>query len=474
MGQNRPVPRAAAIYCRISDDRDGSAAGVRRQEADCQALAERRGWPVAEVFVDNDASAYSGRARPAYRRMLEALKDGSIDAVVVWHLDRLHRRPAELEEFFEICDAAGVKDLASVTGDVDLSTHDGRFMARILGAVARKESDDKSRRTRRKHLELAEQGVPVGGRRPYGYEADKVTICPAEAEMLREAAARVLAGESIRGICLDWADRGLPSPSGGRWRPTTLRRILLAHRVAGRRSLGKDGPVMAEGAWPAIIDPATHDRLRAVLLDRARGGGFPARRYLLSGFLVCGRCGTRLIANPRTNRGRSYACSSGPMRGGCGGVRIIAAQLEDLVVDLALARVDDAAFAEVLADEVAGFDEDAVMAEITAAEAKLAELARMWAASEITRGEWVAARADLERLAAAARRRLVRTTEVRTHAAWAGQGDQLRAAWEEMSLEVRRSILASLVESVRIDPVRERGWNRFDPERVAVQWVGGR
>src|SRR5205807_989252 len=99
----RAVPRAAGIYCRISDDREGSAAGVRRQEADCRGLAARRGWEVAEVYVDNDVSAYSGRMRPAYRRLLEDVKAGHVDAVVVWHLDRLHRRPAELEEFFEVC-----------------------------------------------------------------------------------------------------------------------------------------------------------------------------------------------------------------------------------------------------------------------------------------------------------------------------------------------------------------------------------
>jgi len=87
------------------------------------------------------------------------------DGTVVWHLDRLHRHPKELEEFFEVCDAAKVKDLATVQGDIDLSTDDGRFHARIMGAVARKASDDQSRRVRRKHLELAESGRFHGGHR---------------------------------------------------------------------------------------------------------------------------------------------------------------------------------------------------------------------------------------------------------------------------------------------------------------------
>jgi site-specific DNA recombinase len=76
------VPRAA-IYARISSDRDGDQLGVRRQLADCEALAARRGWEIAERYVDDDVSAYSGRVRPEYRRMLEDLTAGIVDAVVV-------------------------------------------------------------------------------------------------------------------------------------------------------------------------------------------------------------------------------------------------------------------------------------------------------------------------------------------------------------------------------------------------------
>lgn len=123
---------------------DGTHAGVHRREADCRELAHRRGWPVADVYVDDDISAYSGRARHEYRRMLDDITEGRIDAVIVWHLDRLHRHPGELEEFLEVCDRARLTALATVTGDVDLATHDGQLMARIMGAVAR-QSDDKSR-----------------------------------------------------------------------------------------------------------------------------------------------------------------------------------------------------------------------------------------------------------------------------------------------------------------------------------------
>ena len=73
----------AAIYARISrDDGTVQGLGVARQETDCRALVDRLGWTVGDVYVDNDASAYSGRARPEYQRMLQAVRDGHVEAIV--------------------------------------------------------------------------------------------------------------------------------------------------------------------------------------------------------------------------------------------------------------------------------------------------------------------------------------------------------------------------------------------------------
>ncbi|HTS15529.1 MAG TPA: recombinase family protein, partial [Candidatus Sulfotelmatobacter sp.] len=162
--------------------------GVRRQEKDARALCGRKGWTVAEVFVDDDVSAWSGKKRPAYERMLAALEAGELSAVAVYDLDRLHRQPRDLERFFDVCERARVRDLASVTGDVDLATSEGRMLARIMGAVAAKSSDDTSRRIKRKLEDLAAEGQHHG-RRPFGYSPSGTTIVEDEAALLRQAAA---------------------------------------------------------------------------------------------------------------------------------------------------------------------------------------------------------------------------------------------------------------------------------------------
>ena len=252
--QSSPAVKAG-VYTRISSDPSGQRAGVDRQRADCEAHCLARGWEVVDVFCDNDASAYGRKPRRAYERMLDAVGSGSIDAIVTWHNDRLHRSPKELEAFIDLVERSGVR-LAVVTGgDYDLTTPDGRLSARIVGAVARKESEDRSRRVRRKHLELAEEGKPAG-QLGWGVRSD------VERELVGRAAGRVLMGHGLMTIARDWNAQGVPGPSGGPWGAPTLRRVLLSSRVAGLREHGVDPSSKTLGdlspaVWPAAVDRQT-------------------------------------------------------------------------------------------------------------------------------------------------------------------------------------------------------------------------
>ena len=110
----------AGIYARISSDREGDQLGVTRQIEDCRREAERRGFVVDDVYVDDDISAWSGKERPEFERMVDDLRTRRIGAVLVWHLDRLTRHPRELEAFMDLCEELRV-ELGCVTGDVGLS-----------------------------------------------------------------------------------------------------------------------------------------------------------------------------------------------------------------------------------------------------------------------------------------------------------------------------------------------------------------
>jgi len=456
------------IYARISSDRDGDELGVTRQRKACEKLALARGWRVVGAYVDDDISAWSGKPRPAYERMLADLRSGVIRGVVVWHLDRLHRHPRELEAFIEVCDEMrGV--LGCVTGEVDIGTHTGRFTARMLGILARYESDHKSERILSKHDELAQAGkVSGGGSRPYGYEQDRKTVRPAEAAIVRELAERCLAGESLRSIAGDLNRRGVSAAGGGQWSPQSLRRMLASARIAGLRE--HHGQVVAEAEWPGIITPTQHRQIRALLADPARRTRGAVRRYLLAGLLVCSHCGEKLVARPRAGGQRRYHCARGPGFSGCGKTTIKADEVEAFVVEAVLHRIDDPSVRAAQARRPGDPEARRWQEQLEADRKQLDELAAEYGRGEVSMREWRAAKAPIQQRITEAQKQLQKTARANTLEPFLGRGEELRAQWNALDLSQQHAIVAQVVDHVVVGPGRP-GYNRFDPSRLRAVWI---
>lgn len=464
-----------AIYCRLSRDRDNDQLAVGRQEHDCRQLCEAKGWGDIVTYVDNDLSAYNSRKpRPEYLRMLDDIKNGAVGRVVVWHPDRLHRSPRELEDFIDIIEASGA-DVATVTaGSWDLSTPDGRFMARIVGGVARKESEDKSRRLRRKHDEIAAAGrVHGGGMRPFGYrrvydQVGKIVgldIDPGEALIVREMMTRFLAGEQLRTIATDLDARGIPTSQGGRWTGPTLRYILRSGRISGQREHKR--VIVAPADWPAIVTPAETARARAILDDNSQRFTRAPRAYVLKGLLRCGLCDVRMAGGVRGHRDhhvRAYSCPHSNDRPGCGRVSMVAEPLELIVVEAVFQSVD-APSLTVLNGGQAGDGLD----EIADARAQLAELAHVYGQRQITLAEWLAARAPIEARIDQANRTLAAQRRSTAVDRYTGKPGALRKKWDALGLEQQNASIAAVVDRIIIAPARP-GWPRFDPDRVTIEF----
>lgn len=468
----------AAVYVRISQDRTGAGLGVARQEEDCRSLAGRKGWDVDEVFVDNDVSAYSGAPRPAWQRLVRAVQAGAFDALVCWHVDRLTRSVRELEDVIDLA-AQHRLDLATVTGEVDLGTPTGRMVARMMGVAARHESEHKAERQVREREASAKAGkVAGGGMRPYGYQDDRVTVVEAEAEVIRGVARRVLSGESLSSVCRDLAASGITTPTGGTWKPTTLRRLLASARISGRRehtpvaTLPKGrtrplcGQIVADAVWPGVVDADTSDRLRALLCSPGRrshdGTG---RTYLLSGLLRCGKCGTGMVGRPRSGVPR-YVCPNTPGGTSCGGMATGAARTDEHIVGMVLTALASPALAEHLIDDGSERSRDA--AALAGAERDMEVLAEMLGAGEMTRDEWRAARRPLAERVEALRTALLvdRRTALLTGVDLTGA--DLQTAWDGMTVAQRRELVASVVERIEVASADPR--RKWDPDRFALAW----
>lgn len=454
----------AAIYCRISDDREGAGLGVQRQEEDCRALADRRGWNIEAVYIDNDISAYSGRPRPRYRALLDDLRAGQVQAVIAWHPDRLHRSPRELEEFIGVVESTRAEVATVSAGDLDLATPTGRMTARVVGAVARHESEHKSERVRRKMVELAKNGKVHAGRLGYGFRpgADGWEVDPDQANLIRELAAQLLAGGSLVGMVTDLNRRGVPGPRGGKWQVTALRWVLRAARLAGLRE--HRGEIIGKGDWPAIIDLDTHKAIRSLLNDPVRRRRRKPRSYLLSGGLLrCCHCGGPLVATKKAGNDsrRYYGCKVGPGTGGCGRTYVQAEPVEEVITTDIFEVVDGPDFAARL-DRRDGQRPEA-RSQLDRLESKLAELGEMWHADEISRAEFVRLRSPLMAEIEQARKEEAR--QVRDAVLDPYRDRSLRAAWPALPLDRKRAVIMALIESVTIGPA-QRGRKPFDPGRI--------
>jgi site-specific DNA recombinase len=458
--------RDVAVYVRISEDREGAGLGVERQEQDARRLADQRGYRVVAAYTDNDLSAYLRRKpRHDYLRMMADFRAGRFGRVLVWHLDRLYRQPRELEDMIELCEG-GERRVESCYGDYDLSTPDGCFMARIMVANANKESADKSRRLRRKMVELAEKGKPNGGGRTYGYTGDR-QIVPAEAAVIREAVDRTLAGETLRSLCEDFYRRGITGARGAVLGRTALRNILQSGRISGQRE--HHGVIVGPGTWPAIITPEQTERLRAIFRDPARRSPGRGVSYLLSGFLRCGHCGARMVGRPRDGR-RCYVCVRNVNSKviGCGRMSRSAEPVEKLVTKALFAVFDSPAMAR--AAEGAHGDRGAVlMAQIAEDQAQLTELAGAYAAKRITMAEWLAARGPIERRIEEASTAFAAASRERTSSEYVGRGGALREDWGLLSIDRRRAVIAGVLDHI-VDEPAERGSKLFDATKIKPVW----
>jgi site-specific DNA recombinase len=458
----------AAIYCRISRDREGAGLGVERQREDCADLATSRGWTIAETYTDNDLSAYSGKPRPGYRQLLDDIAAGRVDVVVAWHTDRLHRSPVELEDYIAVCEARGVPTHTVRAGPLNLATPSGRLVARQLGAVARYEVEHAIERQQRAKLQAATDGRWKGGRRPYGYEADGVTVREAEAAVVRQVTDAVLAGASLRGRAAELNLRGLTTSTGRAWTPTELRKVLLRPRNAGL--MEHRGEVVGAAQWPALVD---EDRWRAVvsvLTDSDRRTQWSSgRRWMLSGVAACGVCGSlvrcTLLASTRGSV-PSYCCKAGKC------VVRNAAELDAYIGAVVVERLSRPDAIDLLAAPKRSDAADLITT-ATALRERLDGLAAAYADGAIDARQL---REGSDRL----RRRLDEIDEQRANAArgsvLAGVVDapDVAAAWERLDVDRRSAVIGALM-SVTIHRTRKGrppGWKRgqsyFDPTTIEI------
>ncbi|MEU9861352.1 recombinase family protein [Streptomyces sp. NPDC047971] len=459
-------------YARMSEDREGAGLGCERQLEDIAELAIALSnrdveYRIVRTFQDNDLSAYTGKPRPDYLDMLTALRNGQGDCVLAWHTDRLHRSPAELEEYIDVCEPRRVDTRTVKAGHLDLTTATGRMIARQLGVQARYEVERMVERQKRARVQKVGRGEYCGGPRPYGWESDGVTPVPEEVAALRYATEAFLAGASLRSIAADMNLRGLTTSTGGQWDGERLARVLKRPRNAGLAV--HQGKEVGKAVWEPAIDEATWRSMAAILNDPTRtNANSTARKHLGSGLYLCGLCGATMKSG---TKGKAqalapiYKCREKPH------VNRNLEALDDWVQLAILKRLAREDAADLLQSREPAADVAGAQRDMQAARATLDELAAALGAGEMDMREWRTASVAAKARLSAAEAILNSAVSVNPLVGLVG-ADDVEAAWKGLDLSRQRAVLDYLM-TVTVLPARRGripGGGYWDPEAVRIDW----
>lgn len=292
----------AALYTRISET-DPKVEKTEIQEKRLRALAKSEGYEITEVYTDDGISAWSGKIRPSFLRLLADIRKNRFEVILAVAEDRLARNTQEKLGLQSECSREGVTWHTLAGGRLDPATASGGLLGTLTGAIAQYESEIKAERVRARIEDQAYSGRGSWGTRVFGFEKDRVTHVPEEVEAIRAAYASILEGRTLYSVAKELNDRGLTTSRGGDWSYQGARKLLLNPRNAGL--VVHHGEILegVESAWQAIVPLQEYESVRAILTDAKRRTA-PGRKpvHLLAGVAKCD-CGSTMRSATATLSG---------------------------------------------------------------------------------------------------------------------------------------------------------------------------
>ena len=501
-------------YLRVSKDSKQSGKSPDQQHDENVKSFERQGWLVhpAPPYRDTDRSAsrFAKRDREDFKRLIGDLEDNSFEANVlaIWESSRGSRRVGEWVDLVDLCKDRNVRIWVTTHGRLydPANARDRRSL--LEDAVdAEYESDKTSERIRRDVRSAAEKGRPHG-KNIYGYhrvydkqtrELLSVEEHPEQAPIVKEAARRILAGETFYGIAKDFNERGIaprrPTRKEHRenygWTPPAVKQMLTMPAYAGKRQ--HQGEIVGDAVWPALFDLAIWQKLQTIMSppERRRTNDWPAK-HLLAGLALCGVCGGPMRVGKQNAGGRkldeqgsplprrtyrTYVCSGVPGRPGPDGkngfhVAMREEHLDVVVTELLLARLERTDFLAMIGGRGEHNDAErgAVLDEIAGYQAYLDKV-RAEAAAKLRFDLLLDQEARIEPKIKAAQARLEKLSEIDPFVFTLLAAGAIRLEWKDLELAEKRRLIRAVM-APRINRVGKgwKGQKGINHERVEPGW----
>ncbi len=289
-----------ALYLRVSTEAQADEGySLAAQKEKLEAYCRMKGVESFRNYVDGGFSG-SNLSRPAVTELVEAIRGGAVERVVVYKLDRLSRSQKDTLYLIEDVFMPHGVDFVSINENIDTGSPYGRAMIGILSAFAQLERENIFMRTRMGMVERVRQGYwPGGGKIPFGYDYDPqkgILVPNADADTVREIYARYLEGQSTGRIARELGLRyeHLVTQRLGRESNTGV----IVYR--GERYQGRHEPLITRD-----IFERAQKRMKRPNHPKAAEAG-----KLLTGLLVCGHCGAKMRYQKWGRAGDKIVCYS--------------------------------------------------------------------------------------------------------------------------------------------------------------------
>jgi site-specific DNA recombinase len=487
----------AAGYLRLSKADEGDSLGIERQRESVMHLAKAKGWVLDEnwLIVENNTSASNKRLRPGFERLIQGMRDGQFDALLAYAVDRIVRRLDDLVRLIDTAEEFGVL-VATTTGELDLSTGQGRGFAKLQGVVASMETDTMGERMRAKKRQNARSGsLAGGGRRPYGFTTDRTEVVPAEVEVIRRVTRQILAGKTLTAVARDLNREGVPTSYGGTWtlprlqgtlkRPSLCGRVMykgaqvrddqgkpvrgewgyrvkLAKRgdkVREKPVNGRAGKLVRTKRWDPILSEDDFDALQIAMKARKQHpDNWSQRRvHLLSGLARCGRCDAPMIGFRSSKGSWTYQCQA------MHHLSRVKAPLDEFVIGQVKARAAETVFN---VDSFSSEEAQQVRRGIGVLEERKADAIRELVGGKIGPSDLSAMIAEFDsRIEALRGSQVGRAVEAQNIDAVQFDLDR----FDDMPVEEQHTAIRMFVTRIVVRPAGS-GRHKFDPTLIDIEW----
>lgn len=301
------------IYPRVStEDQSRFGFSLDEQEESLKRLCKWKGYKIYKVYREEGVSAKSMN-RPKFQEMIQDMKDGKINKILVYKLDRLTRSIQDLETICKLLEEYKC-DLESECEEINTSTPTGVFFMRMTTILAQLEIERTSERTKFGLMGAAKKGH-FSGKAPIGYRKinKELVIDEVESEVVKDIFKSYLSGLSVCTITKQLNEKNALNRN---WRTTTIDRMLSNYIYAGnyqhRKRIQNEETILLEDVCPAIIDK--HD-FELVQKQKEKNLKNYTRKhtYVYMQKIVCSKCNKIMGGSSTTSKNKPtqiyYRCN---------------------------------------------------------------------------------------------------------------------------------------------------------------------